>query len=89
MNGPLLELKSLCTEFHTSRGRLRAVDRLDLSIERGEVLALVGESGSGKSVTAFSIMGLLRPPGRVASGEILLQGKNLLALNDREWRESR
>jgi oligopeptide/dipeptide ABC transporter ATP-binding protein len=65
------------------------VDRLDLIINRGEVLALVGESGSGKSVTAFSIMGLVRPPGRVAFGEILLRGKNLLSLNDREWRDIR
>lgn len=89
VNIPLLELKSLCTEFHTSRGRLRAVDRLDLTINRGEVLALVGESGSGKSVTAFSVMGLVRPPGRVASGGILLEGKNLLSLNDREWRDIR
>ncbi|WP_153955372.1 ABC transporter ATP-binding protein [Cupriavidus necator] len=85
----MFELKSLCTEFHTSRGRLHAVDRLDLIIHRGEVVALVGESGSGKSVTAFSIMGLVRPPGRVASGEILLRGKNLLSLNDREWRDIR
>ena len=70
---PLLEVKGLCTEFATHAGTLRAVDDVSLSISAGEVFGIVGESGSGKSVTALSIMGLIRRPGRIVSGSVLLR----------------
>ena len=62
----------------------KAVDGVDLRVARGEVLGVVGESGCGKSVTALSIMRLVAPPGRVESGEILFEGRNLLDLSDDE-----
>jgi oligopeptide/dipeptide ABC transporter ATP-binding protein len=74
----LLEIAELVTEFPTSRGVLRAVDRASLTLARGEVLGLVGESGSGKSAIAQSIMGLVEPPGRVAGGRITFDGLDLL-----------
>jgi oligopeptide/dipeptide ABC transporter ATP-binding protein len=74
----LLEMSDLVTEFATSRGVLRAVDHVSLTLERGEVLGLVGESGSGKSVIAQSIMGLIEPPGRIAGGRITFDGQDLL-----------
>lgn len=85
----LLELSALCTEFPTFAGQVKAVNNLDLTIEKGEVMALVGESGSGKSVTAMSVMGLIRPPGKVMSGKILFNGEDLTTFTERQWREIR
>jgi oligopeptide/dipeptide ABC transporter ATP-binding protein len=68
---PLIEVKGLKTNFYTDAGLVRAVNGVDLSIEREKTLGVVGESGCGKSVTALSIMGLVRAPGKVESGEIL------------------
>ncbi|HEY2937702.1 MAG TPA: ABC transporter ATP-binding protein, partial [Gaiellaceae bacterium] len=79
-----LEVRELRTSFHTRRGIVRAVDGVSFSLERGERLAIVGESGSGKSVTALSIMRLVRPPGRIDSGDVLVQGRSVLALGERE-----
>ena len=62
---PLLEIENLSVEFPTSQGTLRAVDRIDLTLDEGEVLGVVGESGSGKSVTMLALMGLVGYPGRV------------------------
>jgi oligopeptide/dipeptide ABC transporter ATP-binding protein len=77
---PILVVRGLKTEFSTQRGILRAVDGVDLEIQKGEVLGLVGESGCGKTVTALSIMYLIpEPPGRIAGGEIWFRGLNLLA----------
>ena len=70
MAAPLLEIKDLVTVFHTSEGRLPAVDGVSLSIERGRTLGLVGESGCGKSVTAMSTLRLVSSPGRIESGSI-------------------
>jgi len=78
MAAPLLEVRDLSTCFSTYRGQLRAVDGVGLRIERGETLALVGESGCGKSVTALSIMRLIRRPGRIVRGEVLFEGEDLL-----------
>ena len=69
---PLIEVNNLKTYFHTDDGVVRAVDGIDLTIESGKTLGVVGESGCGKSVTARSIMGLIDPPGRIETGEILL-----------------
>jgi peptide/nickel transport system ATP-binding protein len=74
---PLLEVKDLHIEFPTRRGILKAVDGVSFSIAPGEVLGVVGESGAGKSLTGAAIIGLLEPPGRIASGQILLEGKRI------------
>jgi peptide/nickel transport system ATP-binding protein len=73
----LLEVKDLTVEFATRRGVLRALDRISFSIDSGEILGVVGESGAGKSVTGAAIAGLLEPPGRIAGGEIRLDGKRI------------
>ncbi|MFN8757398.1 MAG: ATP-binding cassette domain-containing protein, partial [Tagaea sp.] len=74
---PLLEVRNLRVEFPTRRGTLVAVDDISFSIAPGEVLGVVGESGAGKSLTGAAIIGLLEPPGRVAGGEIRLDGKRI------------
>lgn len=80
MSEPLLEVKDLRVEFPTRRGTLTAVDGISFSLEPGEVLGVVGESGAGKSLTGMAIIGLLEPPGRIASGEVRLEGKRIDAL---------
>jgi peptide/nickel transport system ATP-binding protein len=74
---PLLEVRELTVEFPTRRGTLRALDRVSFSIAPGEVLGVVGESGAGKSLTGAAIIGLLEPPGRIASGSIVLSGERI------------
>ena len=81
-----LEVRDLHTRFHTREGVLPVVDGVSFTLRRGQVLGLVGESGSGKSVTGFSIMGLIDPPGRVESGQLLFQGRELRTLSPRERR---
>jgi peptide/nickel transport system ATP-binding protein len=77
----LLDVKNLKTYFFTDEGVVRAVDGIDLYIDKGETLGIVGESGCGKSVTALSIMKLIpQPPGRIVEGEIRYDGKNLVDL---------
>ena len=77
MTTPLLEVRNLRIQFPTRRGLLTAVDDISLTIAPGEVLGVVGESGAGKSLTGAAIIGLLEPPGRIASGEILLNGRRI------------
>jgi oligopeptide/dipeptide ABC transporter ATP-binding protein len=79
-NGPLLELRNLATVFPTRRGLVHAVAGVSLVLHRGEILGVVGESGCGKSVTLLSILRLVSSPGRIASGEVLFQGRDLLKL---------
>ena len=74
----ILEVRDLQTHFATAAGLVPAVDRVSFSVGRGEIMGLVGESGSGKSVTGFSILGLVSPPGKVVGGQVLLKGENLL-----------
>jgi len=81
---PLLEVKNLAISFFTDHGEIRAVDGLDFSLGSGQTLGIVGESGSGKSVTALSILKLILPPGKIVSGEIFFEGRNLLTLSDSE-----
>ncbi len=80
----LLEVKDLVTEFPTRKGVVRAVNGVTFSVDKGEILAVVGESGSGKSVTSLSIMRLLQEPGHVAGGSITFEGRDLLALSERD-----
>lgn len=81
---PLLELKNVSTSFFTDKGEVRAVEHVSFSIEAGQTLALVGESGCGKSVTALSMMRLLRPPGRIVGGHILFQGQDMVTLPEKD-----
>ena len=74
---PLLEVRHLRVEFPTRRGTLVALDDVSFTISAGEVLVVVGESGAGKSMTGAAIIGLLEPPGRIAAGEILLDGRRI------------
>jgi oligopeptide/dipeptide ABC transporter ATP-binding protein len=74
---PLLEIRGLRTHFFTADGVVKAVDGVDLTVRRGEVVGLVGESGSGKSVTAMSVLRLVGDPGRIVGGSILLDGEDL------------
>ncbi len=74
---PLLQVKNLRVEFPTRRGTLLALDDISFDIAPGEILGVVGESGAGKSLTGAAIIGLLEPPGRIASGQILLDGQRI------------
>ena len=85
----LLEVRGLKTWFDTPAGIAKAVDGVDLVVDRGETLALVGESGSGKSVTAASLLRLIAPPGRIVAGQVLLDGVDLLRLDARALRAVR
>jgi peptide/nickel transport system ATP-binding protein len=79
---PLLEIRGLRTHFATDDGIVRAVDGVDISINKGETLCVVGESGCGKTVTAMSILKLIAmPPGRIVEGEIIFEGRNLVPLS--------
>ena len=73
----LLDVQDLVVEFPGRRGTLRALDGISFSIAPGEILGVVGESGAGKSLTGASIIGLLEPPGRIASGQVLLEGQRI------------
>jgi peptide/nickel transport system ATP-binding protein len=87
---PVLEVDGLRTHFFTRDGVVRAVDGLSFSVGAGETLAIVGESGCGKSVTSLSILRLIAsPPGRVVGGSIRFEGRDLLALSEREMRKVR
>ncbi|WP_028216963.1 ABC transporter ATP-binding protein [Paraburkholderia oxyphila] len=83
---PTLEVRHLRTQFDTRAGTLTAVDDVSFTLAPGRIMGLVGESGSGKSVTGFSIMGLVDAPGRIAGGEILFQGRDIVGLPARERR---
>ena len=85
----LLCVKNLVVEFPNRRGTLRAIDGISFDIAPGEILGVVGESGAGKSLTGASIIGLLEPPGRIASGEVLLDGQRIDNLTNDQLRHIR
>ncbi len=89
MSDALLVVNGLRTHFFTKAGVVRAVDDVSFSVNRGEVLGLVGESGCGKSMTGYSLMGLIDPPGRIVAGSIALDGIDLRALSGEEMRHMR
>ncbi|PON19570.1 peptide ABC transporter ATP-binding protein [Candidatus Entotheonella serta] len=90
MEQPLLDIRSLETQFFTDDGLARAVDGVSYSLAKGETVGVVGESGCGKSVTALSVLRLIpNPPGRIVGGEIVFEGTNLLDLSSAEMRRIR
>ena len=89
MIAPVLQVEGLRTHFFTRDGVVKAVDDVSFSVGRGRILGLVGESGSGKSMTGYSILGLVDPPGRIVSGRVTLEGRELTALDASQWRKVR
>jgi peptide/nickel transport system ATP-binding protein len=85
----LLEIRNLTVEFPGRRGSFAAVRDVDLDVKRGEIHGLVGESGAGKSTIGNAVMGLLEPPGRIAAGEISIEGRRIEALKPEEMRKVR
>jgi peptide/nickel transport system ATP-binding protein len=85
----VLRVEGLKTHFHTRAGVVKAVDGVSFSLEQGEILGLVGESGSGKTVTGFSLLGLVDPPGRIVEGSIRLKGEELVGAPDATLRAKR
>ena len=88
-NNILLDVQDLVTQFKLDDGILTAVDHVSFSIHRGETLGVVGESGCGKSVTAFSILNLVSPPGKIVSGKIMFEGENLLEKSKHDMKKIR
>ena len=89
LDDPLLRVEGLTTHFHVRGTVVRAVDGVSFDVRTGEIIAIVGESGSGKSVTALSILQLIRPPGRIVSGRVLYRGRDLVGMPEREVRAIR
>jgi len=89
MSEPVLQIHNLSVDYPTRVGVVRAVDDVDLTVERGEVLGLVGESGCGKSTLGMAILRLLRPPGEIVDGQIVFNGHDLLELGETEMRRLR
>jgi peptide/nickel transport system ATP-binding protein len=90
MSLPLLSVKDLVVDFHTSEGITRAVNNVSFDIPQGKTIGIVGESGSGKSVTSLAVMGLLqKPAAKIPQGEILFNGENILNYNDNQMRAIR
>ncbi|HEY8272320.1 MAG TPA: ABC transporter ATP-binding protein [Pseudobdellovibrionaceae bacterium] len=86
---PVLSVRNLETTFKSKLGPIRAVNKVSYDIHKGQTLGIVGESGCGKSVTSFSIMRLIEPPGKISGGEVLLKGRDLLTLSEKEMEEVR
>lgn len=89
MSEHVLEVKNLTTHFFTKKGEVRAIDGIDLHIDKNEAIALVGESGCGKTQTAFSILRIVPIPGKILGGEVLLFGKDLLKTSEKDMQNIR
>jgi len=92
MSEPILDIRGLCVDYVTDEGPVRAIDHLDLTVERGEVLGVAGESGSGKTTLAKAIMRILPPPAVITGGEIIFKGRDILSMDESglqkmRWRE--
>jgi len=85
----VLTVQDLKTSFHTKKGVVKAVDGVSLSLEKGEIFGIVGESGAGKSITGFSLIRLIDPPGRIESGKVVLNGRDIMSLPRSEIRKLR
>jgi len=86
---PTLQVENLQTYFYTKAGVAKAVDGVNFTVDKGQIMGLVGESGSGKSVTGFSIIGLVDPPGKVAGGRILFKGEDITGADEERMRRLR
>lgn len=84
-----LRVEQLSTHFHTREGVVKAVEGVSFEVRRGRILGIAGESGSGKSVTAYSILRLLVPPGRIVAGRVLFAGEDLVTVSDARMRQIR
>src|SRR5687767_15861059 len=85
----MLDVQNLTVVFPGATSRVTAVDQVSFQIAAGETVGLVGESGSGKSVTAFAILRLVQPPGRITGGRIVFDGRDLLTLTEPQMRQVR
>ncbi len=88
-NSTVLEVKNLETTFASKAGPVRAVNNVSYNIQKGQTLGVVGESGCGKSVTSYSLMRLIEKPGRISNGQIFLNGRDILKLNEAEMENVR
>ncbi|MBV5269332.1 MAG: ABC transporter ATP-binding protein, partial [Afipia sp.] len=86
---PLLDVKDLTVEFATRRGIVRAIQHVNVSVAKGETLAIVGESGSGKSVTSYAVMRILDRAGKIADGSIMFSGIDVKNASEDEMRDLR
>src|SRR4051794_9031714 len=86
---PLLEVRDLTVEFSTRRGIVKAVQHVDISVAKGETLAIVGESGSGKSVTSYAVMRILDRAGRIAEGSVMFSGIDVKSAEEDQMRDLR
>jgi peptide/nickel transport system ATP-binding protein len=86
---PVLQVKNLQVSYYTDAGRARALDGVDLTLEAGEKLGLVGESGSGKSTMALAMMRMIKPPGRIEGGQVVVDGTDLITLSDENMLKAR
>src|SRR6266498_2303579 len=86
---PVLKVRDLRVYYETPKGDVLAVDGINFDLYKGETLGLVGESGCGKSTAAMGILQLVVPPGRIADGEVLLEGEALLGMNEDKLRQLR
>ena len=89
MNADILQVRNLRTYYHTTRGAVKAVDDVTFSLAPEERFGLVGESGSGKTTVAMSLLRLIKPPGKIEGGEAVLDGRDLLSLNEEQMRQVR
>ncbi|MEP6896591.1 MAG: ATP-binding cassette domain-containing protein, partial [Chloroflexota bacterium] len=86
---PVLQIKNLQVSYYTDAGRARALDGVDLTLEAGEKLGLVGESGSGKSTMALAMMRMIKPPGRIEGGQVIVDGTDLMTLSEQAMLKAR
>jgi len=86
---PILQIRNLQVSYYTDAGRARALDGVYLSLNPGEKLGLVGESGSGKSTMALAMMRMIKPPGRIEGGDVIVGDTNLMELTDKEMLKAR
>ena len=85
----MLQIKDLSVSYYTDMGRAHALNHVNLDLKRGEKLGLVGESGSGKSTMGLAMMRMIKPPGRIEGGEVIIEDQNLLSLSEKEMLNSR
>ncbi len=85
----VLQVKGLEVTYYTDLGRAKALDDVSFTLGAGEKLGMVGESGSGKSTMALAMMRMIKPPGRIEGGSVIIEGTDLMALNDEQMRAAR